>query len=130
MTSFKAERLGGDGSQRAVNALRAALAAGHFPKYHALLFARQARVEASGGFTTVALLKLADEVPGLRGTSSDSAVKTMKYRSFVTVSQKGVRRGQRPRAPGPRDPDGLHQRQPGPGRLGRLDLGLRPGTVR
>ncbi|MFI6645771.1 DsbA family protein [Streptomyces sp. NPDC050504] len=102
--SFKDQRLGGDGSKRAVNALRAALEAGHFAEYHALLFARQTRIEAAGGFTTTALLKLADDVPGLRGAAFDSAVRTMKYQSFVTASQKAYDADDGPAPLGPGTP--------------------------
>ncbi|MFF5785728.1 thioredoxin domain-containing protein [Streptomyces sp. NPDC012693] len=86
--TFKDERLGGDGSKRAVNALRAALEQQKFVEYHRVLFDNQATVEASGGFTTDRLLKLAAQVPGLRGEAFDSAVRTMKYRAFVTASDR------------------------------------------
>ncbi|MEV6394728.1 thioredoxin domain-containing protein [Streptomyces sp. NPDC051907] len=85
--SFRDESLGGDGSKRAVNALRAALDAGKFAEYHAVLFENQEEVELNGGFTTASLLRLADKVSGLRSKTFDSAVTTMKYRSFVTASQ-------------------------------------------
>lgn len=99
--SFKDDRLGGDGSKRAVNALRAAAEKGMFVEYHAALFANQAEVESSGGFTTARLLKLAGEVPGLRDDTFDRAVKTMKYRSFVTASQRAYEHtGDDPIGPG------------------------------
>ncbi|MBX9427326.1 DsbA family protein [Streptomyces lateritius] len=90
--TFKDERLGGDGSKRAVNALRAALEQQKFVEYHRVLFDNQATVEASGGFTTDRLLKLAAQVPGLRGEAFDSAVRTMKYRAFVTASDRAFDR--------------------------------------
>lgn len=68
--SFKDDRLGGDGSKRAVNALRAALGKRKFVEYHAGLFGNQAAVESSGGCTTERLLKLAGKVPGLRDEAS------------------------------------------------------------
>ncbi|MEU6484073.1 thioredoxin domain-containing protein [Streptomyces sp. NPDC046887] len=88
LASFRDERLGGDGSKRAVNALRAALDEGKFTEYHAVLFAHMARSEQEGGYTTGSLLELANQVAGLRGESFDSAVTTMKYRTFVTASEK------------------------------------------
>ncbi|MEU1896233.1 DsbA family protein [Streptomyces pristinaespiralis] len=100
--SFRDERLGGDGSKRAVNALRAALDVGKFAEYHAVLFRHQAEAEASGGYTTDDLLKLAGEVKGLRGKQFDHAVTTMKYRSFVTASQAAydAANGDEPLGPG------------------------------
>ncbi|MGW8362905.1 DsbA family protein [Streptomyces wedmorensis] len=99
--SFKDIRLGGDGSKRAVNALRAALEKEKFVEYHAVLFANQADVESSGGFTTERLLTLAEEVPGLRDESFDQAVRTMKYRSFATASEQAYEQtGDDPVGPG------------------------------
>ncbi|MBW5420099.1 thioredoxin domain-containing protein [Streptomyces sp. BG9H] len=99
--SFKDDRLGGNGSKRAVNALRAALEKGKFVEYHAVIFKNQAAVESSGGFTVQRLLKLADKVPGLRGEAFDRAVRTMKYRSFVTASQQAYQQtGDDPIGPG------------------------------
>ncbi|MFJ8588883.1 DsbA family protein [Streptomyces sp. NPDC093595] len=99
--SFKDDRIGGDGSKRAVNALRAALEKGKFVEYHAVLFENQAAVENSGGFTTERLLKLAEKVPGLRGETFDQAVRTTKYGSFVTASQQAYQEtGDDPIGPG------------------------------
>lgn len=99
--SFKDDRLGGDGSKRAVNALRAALEEGKFVEYHTVLFKHQANVESSGGFTTERLLQLATKVSGLRGEAFDTAVKTMKYRGFVTASEQAYEKtGDDPRGPG------------------------------
>ncbi|MFD8020802.1 DsbA family protein [Streptomyces lavendulae] len=101
LASFKDERLGGDGSKRAVNALRAALEVQKFAEYHAVLMEHQAEVEASGGYTTERLLRLADQVPGLRGETFDGAVATMKYADFVTASQAAYERtGDDPAGPG------------------------------
>ncbi|MFG2298560.1 DsbA family protein [Streptomyces sp. NPDC048603] len=99
--SFKDNRLGGDGSKQAVNALRAALEKGKFVEYHRVLFENQAAVESSGGFTPERLLKLAEEVPGLRDDAFDLAVRTMKYRSYVTASQQAYQQtGDDPIGPG------------------------------
>ncbi|MFE5620626.1 DsbA family protein [Streptomyces virginiae] len=93
--------LGGDGSRRAVNALRAALDAQKFTEYHRLLIGKQAEVEASGGYSTDRLLSLADEVPGLRSEAFDTAVSTMKYADFVTASLTAYRQtGDDPIGPG------------------------------
>ncbi|MEU3283199.1 DsbA family protein [Streptomyces antibioticus] len=99
--SFKDDRLGGDGSKRAVNALRAALEKDKFVEYHAVLFANQPAVEGSGGFSTARLLKLAEEVPGLRDEAFDQAVRTMKYSSFVAASEQAYEQaGADPTGPG------------------------------
>ncbi|WP_330457119.1 DsbA family protein [Streptomyces sp. NBC_00820] len=87
LASFLDGRLGGKGSEKAVNALRAALEAGRFAEYHDVLFAHQPP-ESTDGFTDARLLELAGKVEGLRGPAFDSAVRSMKYRSFVTASQK------------------------------------------
>lgn len=103
MASFLDDRLGGGGSKRAVNALRAALEAGKFIEYHAVLYSNQPP-EETDGFTTARLLELAARVPGLRSPAFDSAVKTMKYRAFVTASEedyeaKGTEEGVGPGTP-------------------------------
>ncbi|MGV9350992.1 DsbA family protein [Streptomyces spiralis] len=100
LASFLDDRLGGSGSEKAVNALRAALDKGKFAEYHDVLYADQP-AESVDGFTDAYLLELAAKVPGLRGPDFDSAVKTMKYRSFVTTSEKAYER-----AGGVQDPEG------------------------
>ncbi|MFF0561706.1 thioredoxin domain-containing protein [Streptomyces sp. NPDC004266] len=101
LASFKDIRLGGDGSKRAVNALRAALQKGKFVEYHTVLWKFQTEVEASGGFTTERLLELAQQVPGLRDAAFDQAVRTMKYQAFVTASEQAYENtGDDPRGPG------------------------------
>ncbi|MFJ8017280.1 DsbA family protein [Streptomyces sp. NPDC096339] len=101
LASFKDGSLGGDGSKRAVNALRAALDAQKFTEYHAVLMGSQEEVEESGGFTTERLLSLADQVPGLRSETFDAAVSTMKYGEFVTASLRTYRQtGDDPIGPG------------------------------
>ncbi|GAA1522043.1 thioredoxin domain-containing protein [Streptomyces albidochromogenes] len=102
--SFKDGSLGGDGSKRAVNSLRAALEAGKFAEYHAVLFENQQEAEESGGFTTAMLLELAGEVKGLRGKAFDSAVTTMKYQPFVTASQAAYQEVDGPDPAGPGTP--------------------------
>ncbi|MGW1889334.1 DsbA family protein [Streptomyces sp. NPDC002004] len=87
LASFLDRRLGGGGSRRAVNALRAALDRGRFAEYHEVLYAHQPE-ESVDGFTTAFLLRMASKVPGLRGPEFDAAVTGMKYGSFVTASQK------------------------------------------
>lgn len=91
LASFLDDRLGGNGSKKAVNALRAALEEGKFIEYHNLLYANQP-AEEDDGFTDAFLLKLAGKVTGLRGSEFDAAVKGMKYRSFVTASEKAYER--------------------------------------
>ncbi|WP_172384717.1 thioredoxin domain-containing protein [Streptomyces sp. MNP-20] len=102
LASFRDDRVGGDGSKRAVNALRAALDAGKFAEYHAVLFANMAESELAGGYTTTSLLKLAGQVKGLRSKTFDAAVKTMKYQDFVTASARVYEAagGDDPRGPG------------------------------
>ncbi|MCX4781512.1 DsbA family protein [Streptomyces sp. NBC_01264] len=101
LASFKDGSLGGDGSKRAVNALRAALDAQKFTEFHAVLMENQAEAEASGGYSTQRLLSLADKVPGLRSEAFDTAVSTMKYSDFVTASLTAYRQtGEDPIGPG------------------------------
>ena len=91
LASFLDDKLGGSGSKKAANALRAALEEGKFAEYHAVLYENQPE-EIVDGFTAASLLELASEVEGLRGPAFDSAVKTMKYRDFVAKSQKAFDR--------------------------------------
>ncbi|MFI2762539.1 DsbA family protein [Streptomyces echinatus] len=100
LASFLDGRLGGQGSRKAVNALRAALDKGRFAEYHDVLYANQPE-ESVDGFTDSSLLQLAGRVPGLRGPDFDAAVKTMKYRSFVTEAEDAYER-----AGGAQDPKG------------------------
>ncbi|MET9438069.1 thioredoxin domain-containing protein [Streptomyces sp. NPDC006551] len=102
LASFRDDRVGGDGSKRAVNALRAALDAGKFTEYHAVLFENMAENELAGGYTTASLPELAGHVERLRSETFDSAVATMKYKDFVTASQKTYEAagGDDPRGPG------------------------------
>ncbi|MEW2291979.1 thioredoxin domain-containing protein [Streptomyces sp. NPDC006743] len=81
------DRDGGHGSEKAANALRAALDAGRFAEFHDVLFAHQPE-ESVDGYTDAFLLDMASRVKGLRGQEFDAAVKGMKYRGFVTASAR------------------------------------------
>lgn len=98
LASFLDDRLGGHGSRKAVNALRAALEEGKFEEYHAVVYANQPAEEVDG-YTDAYLLQLASTVPGLRSDRFDSAVKTMRYQEFVTASQAAYERGDAPGTP-------------------------------
>ncbi|MGW3669053.1 DsbA family protein [Streptomyces sp. NPDC005141] len=100
LASFLDDRLGGGGSKKAVNALRAALEEGRFVEYHEVLFANQPE-ESVDGYTDTYLLELAGHVEGLGGPEFSAAVKSMKYRSFVTASQKAYEK-----AGGAKEPEG------------------------
>ncbi|MFF3460723.1 DsbA family protein [Streptomyces sp. NPDC002730] len=91
LASLLDDRLGGHGSRKAVNALRAALEEGKFEEYHAVLYANQSAEEVDG-YTDAYLLQLASKVPGLRGKRFESAVKGMRYTDFVTASQAAYER--------------------------------------
>jgi hypothetical protein len=91
LASFLDDRAGGRGSKKAVNALRAALERGKFVEYHEVLRAHQPE-ESTDGYTDACLLELAGKVKGLRSPEFNAAVKNMKYRSFVTASQKAYER--------------------------------------
>ncbi|MFF4573521.1 DsbA family protein [Streptomyces sp. NPDC001410] len=104
LASFLDGRLGGTGSKKAVNALRAALDEGKFAEYHTVLYQYQPE-ESVDGFTDAYLLQLASQVKGLRSARFDTAVKSMKYRDFVTASQKAYERAGGKKAPkGPGTP--------------------------
>ncbi|MFE5754524.1 DsbA family protein [Streptomyces massasporeus] len=100
LASFLDDRVGGNGSKKAANALRAALKEGKFLEYHELLYLNQPE-ESVDGYTDAYLLKLAGQVEGLRSTAFDAAVKNMKYRDFVAASQKAYER-----AGGAEEPEG------------------------
>ncbi|MDQ0681105.1 protein-disulfide isomerase [Streptomyces achromogenes] len=99
LASFLDDRVGGTGSKKAVNALRAALEEGKFVEYHEVLYANQPE-ESTDGHTDAYLLQLAGKVKGLGGPEFDAAVRSMKYRGFVTDSQKAYER-----AGGAREPE-------------------------
>ncbi|MFF5313664.1 DsbA family protein [Streptomyces massasporeus] len=100
LASFLDDGVGGSGSKKAVNALRAALKEGKFLEYHEVLYLNQPE-ESVDGYTDAYLLKLAGQVEGLRSTAFDAAVKNMKYRDFVAASQKAYER-----AGGAEEPEG------------------------
>jgi protein-disulfide isomerase len=100
LASFLDDRVGGTGSKKAVNALRAALEEGKFVEYHEVLYANQPE-ESIDGFTDAYLLRLAGKVKGLRGPEFDTAVRSMKYRGFVTSSQNAYEK-----AGGAKEPEG------------------------
>ncbi len=79
------DRDGASGSVKAVNALRASVDAGKFAEYHAAVFASQPR----GRFTDELLLRIADEVPGLRGEAFDRAVAGMTYEGWAGEAERG-----------------------------------------
>lgn len=87
LASFLDDRLGGHGSKRAANALRASVEKKKFPQFHALLYQNQP-TETRDGFTNERLLDLASKIKGLRGPSFDKAVKDNKYGDWVAASQK------------------------------------------
>ncbi|MEV5613465.1 thioredoxin domain-containing protein [Streptomyces sp. NPDC052225] len=91
--------LGGSGSRKAANALRAAVDQGKFIELHELLFAHQPE-EAVDGYTDAFLLRTASQVDGLRGKKFDAAVRTMKYGAFVKASQKAFDDGGAAGTPG------------------------------
>lgn len=98
--SFLDDSHGGDGSKKAVNALRAALDESRFMEYHEVLYAAQPEAGAEE-YTDARLLELAEKVPGLRGPAFDAAVTSMKHRSFVTASERAYER-----AGGAHEPNG------------------------
>ncbi|MFG2310257.1 DsbA family protein [Streptomyces sp. NPDC048566] len=87
LASFLDDRLGGKGSRRAANALRAALEQDRFVEYHDVLFAHQPE-ESVDGYTDAFLLRMASKVPGLRGEEFDASVRTMRYGRFVADSER------------------------------------------
>ncbi|MFF6993850.1 DsbA family protein [Streptomyces sp. NPDC008313] len=98
LASFLDDRLGGKGSKKAANALRAALEEGKFLEYHDVLFAHQPE-EAVDGYTDAFLLRMASKVHGLRSAKFDAAVKGTKYRGFVTASEKAFEKDEVPGTP-------------------------------
>ncbi|GAA1350535.1 DsbA family protein [Streptomyces beijiangensis] len=89
IASFLDGKLGGSGSVKAANALRASVDGGKgmFARFQAALFASQPG-EETDGFTDANLLKLADSVPGLRTPAFEKAVKDTTHRDFVARSEK------------------------------------------
>ncbi|WP_055588423.1 thioredoxin domain-containing protein [Streptacidiphilus griseoplanus] len=87
-------RQSGEDAHRAANAARAALAAGRFPVFNALLYQEQPPGRR-GGFTVRRLLDIASQVPGLRSPAFDRAVRTQRYASWVATSQRAYDRHDR-----------------------------------
>ncbi|MFJ6632612.1 DsbA family protein [Streptomyces sp. NPDC091376] len=98
LASFLDDQLGGTGSKKAANALRAALEQDKFAEYHAVLFGNQPE-EQTDGYTDAFLLAMASRVDGLRGPAFDSAVKEMRYADFVAASQKAYEEAGAPGTP-------------------------------
>jgi protein-disulfide isomerase len=86
LASFVDNNDDGNGSKRAVNALRAAVEQNGFPAYHAVVFAHQP-IESSDGFTDDRLLSLAAQVKGLDTPAFQAAVTSGGYLDFVTRSE-------------------------------------------
>ncbi|SDL08609.1 DsbA family protein [Streptomyces indicus] len=74
-------------STRAANALRAALDAGKFAEYHAALYASQPQEGTPDAYSPEHLLRIADQVKGLRSAAFDKAVKDMAYKDWVKKSE-------------------------------------------
>ncbi|MFF3491435.1 DsbA family protein [Streptomyces sp. NPDC002795] len=91
IASFLDENLGGRGSVKGANALRASVEAGKFPVYHSAVFANQPADETTDAYTSDFLLKIANTVDGLRSSAFDGAVKDMKYQDFVNAAMKKFR---------------------------------------
>jgi hypothetical protein len=77
----------GAGAHRAANAARAALEAGRFPLFNALLYEEQP-YQRRHGFSVGRLLAIASRVPGLRGPDFDHAVRFQRYAPWVDASDK------------------------------------------
>lgn len=90
IASFLDARTGGTASARAANALRASVEAGpgRFEEYQAALFASRPSGESRDGFSTDHLLRIADQVPGLRSETFDKAVRADAYATWVAASQR------------------------------------------
>ncbi|MFI8500570.1 DsbA family protein [Streptomyces sp. NPDC085524] len=87
MASFLDASRGGTGSQKAVNALRAAVDAGRFAEYLGVLYQYQP-AEGQDGFTDQSLIDQAYFVPDLVTPEFQDAVKTMKHADFVARSEQ------------------------------------------
>ncbi|MZD06803.1 thioredoxin domain-containing protein [Streptomyces sp. SID5785] len=91
IASFLDRNLGGAGSERAANALRASVDAGKFPEFHAALFANQPEDESDDVFTNAFLLRIADRVEGLRGPAFDRAVRDGSHEAWVRDAMQAFR---------------------------------------
>jgi len=92
--TFLDEGLGGTGSYRAVNALRAAADVGQAPflDYVAVLYARQPDENDDAFADPEHLIALADDVPGLRSAEFDRAVREFAHREWVGRAQEAFER--------------------------------------
>ncbi|MFB7517634.1 DsbA family protein [Streptomyces sp. NPDC056144] len=90
VASFLDARTGGTASARAANALRAAADAGtgRFAAFQAALFASQPAGESEDGFSVDHLLRIADQVEGLRGDAFDKAVRDDTHKQWVADAEK------------------------------------------
>lgn len=90
IASFLDARTGGTASARAANALRAAAEAGpgRFATYQAALFASQPSEHTADAYSTDHLLRIADQVPGLRGGAFDKAVRENTHKDWVAASEQ------------------------------------------
>jgi len=80
-------------SQQAANASMCALDQGHYWDYHAILFANQATVENSGGFTDKRLQAFAESL-GLNMTDFNSCFKANKFSTQIDAEhQEGLAAG-------------------------------------
>ncbi|MFE7793316.1 DsbA family protein [Streptomyces sp. NPDC057460] len=90
LASFLDDKLGGNGSRKAVNALRAALAEDKFVEYHQVLYAHQPD-EVVDGYTDDFILKMASRVEGLwatlRHSGADDEVPSVRRRIRVCLSE-------------------------------------------
>ncbi|MCX3061583.1 DsbA family protein [Streptomyces beihaiensis] len=91
IASFLDNNLGGSGSVKAANALRASVEAGRFAEYHAAVYANQPDDETDDVYTDAFLLKIADTVDGLRGATFDRAVKDTSYKKWVDTAMESFR---------------------------------------
>ncbi|MBB4981690.1 MULTISPECIES: thioredoxin domain-containing protein [Streptomyces] len=89
LASFLDRHLGGDGSKRAVNALRASVDAGKFPQYHSELFRTQPDESDETAYENHELITSAWKVGLFSHRFVDSVVHN-KYAKFVDDSEYAV----------------------------------------
>jgi protein-disulfide isomerase len=87
IASFLDQRLGGTGSAKAANALRASLGKGKFPQFHQALYAHQMD-ERVDGYTDGFLTQIAGSIPGLRDHDFDDDITHMTHKSWVDKAQQ------------------------------------------
>ncbi|MEV3856105.1 thioredoxin domain-containing protein [Streptomyces sp. NPDC050095] len=91
IASFLDNNLGGSGSVKAANALRASVDAGKFPEFHAAVYANQPADESVDAYTDAFLLKIAGKVEGLRSAAFDKAVNDGSYEKWVGRAMQSFR---------------------------------------